>query len=175
MKLGIIVIMFIDSIEQLVVRMEEECCPKFDPEPWDKKILDWKNKKFVKGNVFTLFYMPINFGNVITKLNETVDKAGAKVPDWLCLSDHTSMWNMDLYLAVDKEVPGLENTTISGKFLSKVYEGPYQDTGKWTKDFVGYAKKEKYEVGKMYMWYTTCPGCAKKYGKNYVVIIAEIR
>jgi hypothetical protein len=24
------------------------------------------------------------------------------------------------------------------------------------------------------MWYTTCPKCAKKYGKNYVVILAEI-
>jgi len=24
------------------------------------------------------------------------------------------------------------------------------------------------------MWYTTCPKCAKKYGKNYVVIIAEV-
>jgi hypothetical protein len=26
----------------------------------------------------------------------------------------------------------------------------------------------------MYMWYTTCPKCAKKYGKNYVTIIAQI-
>jgi hypothetical protein len=152
--------------------MEEECCPKFDPKPWDKKVLNWKNKKFVKGKVFTLFHIPINFGGVITKMNEKVDKAGAKVPDWLCLSDHTSMWNMDLYLAVDKEVPDLENTTISGKFLSKVYEGPYKDTKKWCDDFAEYAKKEGHEIGKMYMWYTTCPGCAKKYGKNYVVIIA---
>jgi hypothetical protein len=26
---------------------------------------------------------------------------------------------------------------------------------------------------RMYQWYTTCPKCAKKYGKNYVVIIAQ--
>jgi hypothetical protein len=25
----------------------------------------------------------------------------------------------------------------------------------------------------MYMWYTTCPKCAKVYGKNYVVILAK--
>ena len=25
-----------------------------------------------------------------------------------------------------------------------------------------------------YMWYTTCPKCAKKYGKNYVVILGQI-
>jgi len=24
------------------------------------------------------------------------------------------------------------------------------------------------------MWYTTCPKCAKVYGKNYVVTIAEV-
>ena len=153
----------------------EECCPKFDPKPWDEKIQEWNDKKFVKGKVFTLFHIPINFGKVITKMNEQVDKAGAKVPDWLCLSDHTSMWNMDLYLAVDKEVQGMENTAISGNFLSKVYEGDFKDTGKWCDDFSNYAKKQKHKIGKMYMWYTTCPGCAKKYGKNYVVIISEIR
>lgn len=42
---------------------------------------------------------------------------------------------MDLYLAIDKEIPGEENITLSGKFLSKVYEDPFQDTGKWCKDF----------------------------------------
>ena len=42
------------------------------------------------------------------------------------LSDHTSRRNMDLYLAVDHEVVGAENVNMSGKFLIKVYEGPYQ-------------------------------------------------
>ena len=27
---------------------------------------------------------------------------------------------------------------------------------------------------KLYFNYTTCPKCAKKYGKNYVVILAKI-
>jgi len=154
--------------------METECCQKFDPTPWDGKFFEWKDKKFVKDKVFTLFYMPMNFGRVITRLNKKAEKAGAKIPDWLCLSDHTSKWNMDIYLAVDKEVPEAENVAISGKFLSKVYEGPYQDTGKWCKDFEEYAKGRDMSIKKWYMWYTTCPICAKKYGKNYVVVIAEV-
>ncbi|MBU0585917.1 hypothetical protein KJ780_00225 [Candidatus Micrarchaeota archaeon] len=154
--------------------MKEECCPKFNPKPWDGKILKWKNKKFIKGRVLTLFYMPLNFGGVITKMNKKVENAKANVLDWLCLSDHTSMWNMDLFLAVDKEIPDAENVKISGKFLTKVYEGPYQDTGKWTEDFKKYANGKNMDIKKWYMWYTTCPGCAKKYGKNYVVIIAEV-
>jgi len=150
-----------------------ECCPKFEPAPWDDKTFEWKDKKFIKGRVFTLFYMPIGFGKVMKALDAKVRAAGATMPDWLCLSDHTSKWNMDVYLAVDKEVPGAENVTLSGKFLSKVYEGPYQDTGKWCKDFEGFAKNKGVNIRKWYMWYTTCPKCAKKYGKNYVAIVGQ--
>ncbi|MDD3042981.1 MAG: hypothetical protein PHW56_08580 [Methanosarcinaceae archaeon] len=119
--------------------------------------------------------MPVNFGRVMKRLNEKVRNAGVETPEWLCLSDHTSKWNMDIYLAVDRETPGLENVTLSGKFLSKVYEGPYKETGKWSEDFKGYAKKQGFEIKKWFMWYPTCPKCAKKYGKNYVVIVAEVK
>lgn len=153
---------------------DQQCCPKFDPTPWDGKILDWKDKKFIVGHVFTLFFIPINFGKVITKLMSLVDKSGAKCLDNLCLSDHTSKFNMDIYLAVDKEIPGAKNITLSGKFLSKVYEGDFKDTGKWCDDFKSYTKSKKVEIKKWYMWYTTCPKCAKKYGKNYTVIISQV-
>lgn len=151
-----------------------ECCPKFEPEPWDDKIFQWENKRFIKDKVFTIFFMPLNFGAVMKRLNAKVEKSGAAIPDWLCLSDHTSMWNMNLYLAVDKEVGNTENTTLSGKFYSKVYEGPFKDTGKWCKDFEKDIREKGFELKKMYMWYTTCPKCAKKYGKNYVVLIGNI-
>jgi len=150
------------------------CCPIFDPNPWNDKIFECDNKKFIKGKVFTLFFMPLNFGQVMTKLMATVEKAGAKTPDNLGLSDHTSKWNMDIYLSVDKEVPGADNVTLSGKFLSKVYEGDFKETGKWCKDFENYAKSKGHAIKKWYMWYTTCPKCAKKYGKNYTVIIGQI-
>ena len=153
---------------------DQECCPKFDPAPWDNKVLEWQDKRFIKDHVRTFMYMPINFGGVITKLMTKVDASEAKLLDNLSLSDHTSKWNMDLYLAVDKEVPEAENVTLSGKFLSKVYEGDFKDTGKWGEDFKKYAQSQNFTIKKWYMWYTTCPKCAKKYGKNYVVTIAEV-
>jgi hypothetical protein len=153
---------------------KQECCPKFNPAPWDGKIFEWKDKKFIRDKVFTLFYMPMNFGSVMKRMNEKIENAGAKMQDWICLSDHNSQWNMNIYLAVDKEIPDAENTTISGKFLSKVYEGEFKETGKWCKDFDNYAKSKNLQIKKWYMWYTTCPKCAKKYGKNYVVIIGQI-
>jgi hypothetical protein len=156
------------------INQTQECCPKFDPAPWDGKIFDWQNKKFIKEKVFTFFYMPLTYGGAMKRLLAKVESAQAKVQDWLCLSDHTSKWNMDLYLAVDKEVPGADNVTLSGKFLTKVYEGDFRQTGEWTKNFQSFVKEKNFDIKKMYMWYTTCPKCAKKYGKNYTVFVAQV-
>jgi hypothetical protein len=80
-----------------MVADEFECCPKFNPAPWDEKILEWSGKKFVKDRVFTLFFMPINFGAVITRLMKKIEQSGAKVQDnlsypiipqsgiWICI------------------------------------------------------------------------------------------
>ncbi len=150
------------------------CCPKFDPIPWDNVIFEWNDKLFVKGSVFTLFYMPMNFGSVMKKLDHVISKAGADWSEGLCLSDMTSKWNMDLYIHVDKPVPELERKIFTGKFYSKVYEGPFKDTGKWFNDFDRLLLEKGYKDAKVYTWYTTCPKCAKKYGKNYVVLVAKV-
>src|SRR3989339_11577 len=157
-----------------MTNQNQECCPKFDPVLWDNKTFEWDNKKFIKDKVFTLFYVPINFGSAMKRSVKKIEGAGAKMLEGMTLSEHTSKWNMDLYLAVDKEVSGAENIMLSGKFFSKVYEGNFKDTGIWMKDFENYAKEKGMEVKKMYMWYTTCPKCAKKYGKNYVAIVAQV-
>jgi hypothetical protein len=150
------------------------CCPPFDPTPWDNKVFDWHDKRFIKDKVCTFFYMPLNFGCVIKRLMKKLKDAGVESKDWFCLSDHTSKWNMDIYLAVDKEIPNAETILLSGKFVSKVYEGPYRDICRWMKNFDEYANKQNLKVKKLYKWYTTCPKCAKKYGKNYVVFIAQV-
>lgn len=152
----------------------DECCPLFDPRPWDMKEFSWDGKKFVKDKVSTVMHVPLNFGGAMRSLNGAVEKAGGEIPEWLCLSEHTSKWSMDLYLAVDRDIPGAENVTFSGKFLSKVYEGPYKDMGTWTKDFKRYVAEKDHIIKRMYTWYTTCPKCARKHGKNYVVFMAKI-
>jgi hypothetical protein len=151
-----------------------ECCPQFDPTSWDNQTFGWDKKKFIKDKVRTLFYMPLNFGAAMKRLNAKVEVAGAEMPDWLCLSDHTSKWNMDLYLAVDREVKDAVNVELTGNFISKVYEGPFKNSGKWMKDFESFSKSKGLNLVKTYIWYTTCPKCAKKWGKNYVVIIGQI-
>jgi hypothetical protein len=155
-------------------KSEPECCPPFDPQPWDDKLIVWENKRFIKDHVFTLFYMPMNFGAAMKRLMKKLDDSGATCPCGLCLSDHTSKWNMDLLLEVDREIPGTENLSLTGKFYSRVYEGNFNQTGNWQKDFDSAVRLKGFNMKKTYMWYTTCPKCAKKYGKNYVVILGQV-
>jgi len=153
---------------------ETGCCPRFDPQPWEEVLLEWKEKMFVKATVRTFFFMPLNFGKVMTRLMKHVDAAGATVQDGLGLSDHRTKWSMDIYVAVDKPVDGLENHTFNGTFFSKVYEGPYNQTSAWCKDFEAVAAQRQLTIKKWYMWYNYCPKCAKAYGKNYTTIIAAV-
>lgn len=156
------------------LKPEPECCPEFNPVPWSNQEFEWESKSFIRDKVLSFYYMPLNFGAVMRRMNAKVAAAQAEVPDWLCLSEHSSKWKMNVLLAVNKEIPDASNVKLSGKFFSKVYEGPYSDTGKWTDDFKNAVHEKGLKVDKWYMWYTTCPKCAKKYGKNYVVIMGRL-
>lgn len=36
----------------------QECCPRFDPSPWDNKIFEWQDKKFIKDKVLPFSICP---------------------------------------------------------------------------------------------------------------------
>ncbi|MFA5878506.1 MAG: hydrolase [Candidatus Staskawiczbacteria bacterium] len=150
------------------------CCEPFNPDPWQEKEVIWKNKIFVKDHVTSFLHIPLNFGQKVVKNMELIEKAGAKSPYQLMLTDEKSLWGSDIYIDVVKEVLGAQMATISGTFLTKVFEGPYQNVGKWALEMQKYVEGKGKESKKMYFSYTTCPKCAKAYGKNYVIIFAQI-
>ncbi len=149
------------------------CCEPFNPEPWQEKEIKWENKLFVKDHVTSFLHMPLNMGKKVIKNMALIEKAGAKGQQ-LMLTDEKSLWGSDIYIDTTREVPGAKMATISGTFLTKVFEGPYQDAGKWAKEMVEYVKSKNKTLKKLYFSYTTCPACAKAYGKNYVVLFAQV-
>ena len=153
---------------------ETGCCPIFDPEPWDEKEVTWRDELFVRDHVTSFFHIPLNFGKVVTRNMKIIEGAQARDPQNLMLSDEKSLWGSDVYIAVSNEVPGVKLERMSGTFLTKVFEGGYQNAGKWAKEMKSYVISKGKEIKKMYFWYTTCPKCAKIYGKNYTVILALI-
>lgn len=153
---------------------EEICCPRFDPLIWDDKQVEWNNKPFIKDTVATFFYVPLNYGAVMRRLDQKLAAAKGVFLDNLCLSNHRSKWKMDLFMAVDRAIPGADNVSKSGTYYCKVYEGNFRDTGKWMKDFEERLKSKGLKGSPVLTWYTTCPKCARKYGKNYVVLLSEL-
>ena len=153
---------------------ETGCCPRFDPEPWDEKEKSWEGKLFLKDRVRAIFHIPINFGGIMVKNMSKITEAGAfsEIPLMLC--DEDSLWSKDIYIAVSKDVPDAQMERISGTFLTKVFEGPYKNCGKWAGEMAEYVKAKGKEIKKIYFSYTTCPACARHYGKNYVIIFAQI-
>ncbi|RWK67222.1 MAG: hypothetical protein E5X43_25790 [Mesorhizobium sp.] len=63
---------------------------------------------------------------------------------------------------------------LSGNFVTKVFEGPYSQARVWHEEMRQIARDRKSEPSNVYFFYTTCPKCAKAYGKNYVVGVAAI-
>lgn len=150
------------------------CCDPFNPKPWEDKEIIWKDKIFVMDHVTNFLHIPLNMGKKIIKNMELIDKAKAKASYQLMLTDEKSSWGSDIYIDVSKNVPGAKMATLSGTFLTKVFEGPYQNAGKWAKEMKEYVESKSKKLKKLYFSYTTCPNCAKAYGKNYVVLFAQI-
>jgi len=151
------------------------CCDPFDPAPWQDKEITWKDRLFVQDSVTSFLHIPLNTGAKIMKNMKRIEAAGAKTPARLMLWDEKSLWGSSIYIDVTKDVPGAQMATISGTFLTKVFEGPYKNAGVWAKEMREYVEKKGKKLLKLYFFYTTCPKCAKAYGKNYVVLFAQIQ
>ncbi len=158
--------------------MEEECCQKFNPKPWDEKTHIWKNKLFIKETMPQFLHMPLPWliGKMITRMWKKAEdaKAAPDLKDFLWLAYDPSPWKSENYIYVTKEVPNALNVKLSGTFISKVFDGPYNQVPVWLKEMDAYLAEKGKKAKKYYFYYTTCPKCAKKYGHNYVVAFAEI-
>jgi len=150
------------------------CCEPFDPGPWQDKEIVWKDKVFVKDHVTSFLRVPLNMGSVVVRNMKLIEKAGAQAAHQLMLTDEKSLWGADLYIDVAREVAGARMATLSGTFLTKVFEGAYGNAGKWAEQMKEYVAARGKKLKKLYFSYTTCPKCAKAYGKNYVVLFAQV-
>jgi hypothetical protein len=159
---------------------KKECCPKFNPEKWDKKTLNWDNKKFIKDSLPTFFHMPFppTIGKKITRMWTAVESIGAAAPnkeDTLILFRDPSAFRSEIYISVEKEVPSENNTVISGNFVSRVFDGGYNAIPKFVKQMDEYLATQGKKAKDYYIHYAYCPECAKKFGNNYMILFAQVQ
>jgi len=152
------------------------CCPRFKPEGWDEQDLHFEDKLFVRVSTRSLFHIPINMGSTFSRTFSAIEAAGASDDkEFIVLSLAPSPWSAEHYFAVTKDVPGQDMRHLTGDYLTKVFEGPYKNAPKWEADMQVYARGLGKVAEQTYFFYTTCPRCAKHYGKNYVVAVAQVR
>lgn len=153
---------------------EETCCPEFDSKKWDGKKVTWKDKLFVKDKVFSFFHIPLNIKSVITENIKRLQEQKAFDPTGIILTDDHSAFYMNVYIAAKKPIKKAYDVKVSATFISKVFEGPNSKLKKFQKEMEAYVKEKGKEVKHFYVYHPYCPKCAKKYGTNYIVLLAEI-
>ena len=151
-----------------------ECCPEFDPQPWDDRLITWEMQPFLQDRVRSFLHIPLNFRAVMKRSMAAIEAAGATPGEMIVLSDENSLWGADVYIAVSKDVPGMRIATLSGTYLAKVFEGPYRNMKNWIAEMKTFVESKGKNLRKLYFFYTTCPKCSKRHGKNYVVIVAQV-
>lgn len=151
------------------------CCPRFKPEGWDGQDLQFEDKLFVRAETRSLLHIPVNMGSVFSRTLGAIDRVNAFDPtQTIVLSRDLSSWSAEHFFAVSKPVVGQEMTRLSGRFVTKVFEGPYRDVPKWQDELEKLVGGRGEKAGRVFFFYTTCPKCAKAYGENYVIGVAEI-
>jgi len=151
------------------------CCPKFNPDGWDNILLHLKGLPVLRATTRSAMHIPLNMGKVFNRVMQAMLKADACDPNHsLVLSRDPSPWSAEHLFAVTKPVESEEMTTLSGDFVTKVFEGPYRDARGWLSEMQDKVRSMGKEPGDIWFFYTTCPKCAKAYGQNYVVGVAEI-
>lgn len=157
---------------------DTQCCPEFDPEPWHEKEIIWQDKLFIKDTVMQFMHMPLpwTIGKTVGKMWQKIEAAQADpdIQDFIMLATESSPWRGEIYINATKEVPNAENVRLSGTYLTRVFDGPYNAVPKWIKEMEQYVSQKDKRVKQYYFYYTTCPRCAKLYGHNYVVAFAEV-
>lgn len=156
-------------------RSETNCCARLKVEDWDGKTVTWKDKPFLKDHTRALLHIPLNLSRVLGRDHAMIEDAAAYPAEPLWLTDDLSPWGADIYIAIDRgELPGATIEKLSGTFLTKVFEGPYRDAGKWMHAMADYVRSQGHTLKKMYSFYASCPKCAKQFGKNHVVLFAQV-
>ncbi len=151
------------------------CCPKFNPDGWDGQELHLDNKTFVRATSRNVFHIPLNIGRVFRRVQSHIENADAyRSDDCIVLSRDLSAWRGEHLFSVAKDVPEEQAVTLSGDFITKVFEGPYHKAKAWHEEMINLARERGGTSDEVYFFYTTCPRCAKAYGKNYIVGVARI-
>ena len=155
---------------------ETGCCPVPDVEGWDRTVVHFDEKPFIRQHTRSVFHVPLNMASVMTALQQQAEAAGVTMPprEAMVLSRDLSPFRAEHLYAVTGPATGADNVTLTGDFAARVFEGPFSQAPTWHDEIRAYAADLGRTPTETYFFYTTCPACAKHYGRNYVIALARL-
>ncbi|MFA5925688.1 MAG: hydrolase [Parcubacteria group bacterium] len=151
-----------------------DCCKRLLPEEWDKKEIVWRDKPFYRDRYFSFLHVPINFGGKIAKGLENIREAGL-VSEQMVLSRRDTLWGGEMLIPISNKTEQFQTELITGRFLTRLFEGHYGDMRKWIKETGKFCVERGYKPNEYIFFYATCPKCAKKHrDKVQIVIFAKV-
>src|SRR4030042_3346860 len=143
--------------------MTNGCCKILNSVEWDRKELIWRDKPFYKSHYAAFFHVPINIGKKITEGMKKIEEVGLGT-EQMVLSRNDSIWGADILIPIKNKTDIFEIELITGRFLTRLFEGHYGDMRKWIRETRDWCREKGSEPEEFIFWYATCPKCAKKYG-----------
>jgi len=155
--------------------MNSECCKRLTVPEWDKKEIVWQDKPFYKSRYQAFFHVPINIGKKIAEGMEKIREAGL-LAETMVLVKNDGLFGADILIPIAKKTNIFETELITGKFLTRLFEGHYGDMRRWIKETKKYCREKGFSPKDFIFFYATCPKCAKEYGdKVQVVVLARVK
>ena len=137
----------------LISDSETGCCPPFDPAPWDRKVITWKNRLFLHDRVLCLFHFPLNFGQTIVRDISLIAQQGVLPKRQIMLTDENSPWISHVYLEVTKPIENAPIVRLAGTYLTVVGEGSFSNIKTWLQDMDMFAASQKKTIKKIYYYF----------------------
>jgi hypothetical protein len=155
--------------------MEKECCKRLIPAEWDKKEIVWRDKPFYRDHYWSFLHVPLDLGKKIVRGFQRIGEAGL-ASEQMVLSKCDGLWGGEMLIPISQKSGRFETELVTGKFLTRLFEGNYGDMRRWIKEAKQYCQSRGYDKAKEFIfWYATCPKCAKKYAdKVQVVVFARV-
>lgn len=149
-------------------RMDIPYCPTgCCPEGSDGRHLHFEGKPFVRATTRGIMRIPSDMWSVFARVQTHVEDAAAQEPEgYRVFSRDISSSEGEHLFAVTAPVVNEEMTTLSGDFITCVFEGPYRNAKNGVHDTETAEIADGHQAKRIFTFYTSYPKFARLFGES---------
>ncbi len=150
------------------------CCRRLGPGAWDRRFWSWDDKPFYRATYLTFFNIPLNLDSVVEKAVEEIGSHNLWTEPMIYLGRDETAFHSSVLISVSRFTDQLPIETLSGRYYSRLFQGPYADSGKYVRETKTDLREQGSDAGETYMYHATCPRCIGEGKPPQTVVFAEV-